>query len=151
MSLVAQAVPGPTLNDIKRRLLAAQKLVLQSGLTGVHDAGISDRVAQAYRELDREGRLVVRIYGMALPPAGGEVAFVSRPPQNSPPGSRFELRAIKLFIDGAMGSRGALLFEPYSDDPGNSGLALDRSEGAVGNDDGRAQAWLAGLYSRHRR
>ena len=50
-------MPGPTLNDVKRRLLAAQKLVLQSGLTGVHDAGISDRVAQAYRELDREGRL----------------------------------------------------------------------------------------------
>jgi hypothetical protein len=90
----------------------------------VHDAGISDRVAEAYRELDREGRLVVRIYAMASPPAGGEVAFASRPPQKSPPGSRFELRAIKLFIDGAMGSRGALLFQPYSDDPGNSGLAL---------------------------
>ena len=49
---------------------------------------------------------------------------MSRPPQKSPAGSRFELRAIKLFIDGAMGSRGGLLFEPYSDDPGNSGLIL---------------------------
>jgi predicted amidohydrolase YtcJ len=124
MSLVGRAVPGPTLNDIKRRLLAAQNLVLQNGLTGVHDAGISAQVAQAYRELDREGKLVVRIYGMASPPTGAQVEFVSRAPQNSPAGSRFELRAIKLFIDGAMGSRGALLFRPYSDDPGNSGLTL---------------------------
>ncbi len=124
MSLVGRAVPGPTLTDVKRRLLAAQKHVLQNGLTGVHDAGISKLVAEAYRELDREGQLVVRVYGMASPPGGGEVALVSRPPQKSRAGSRFELRAIKLFIDGAMGSRGALLFRPYSDDPGNSGLML---------------------------
>ena len=56
---------------------------------------------------------MVRVYGMASPPAGGEVAFVSQPPQKPPDGARFELRAIKLFIDGAMGSRGGLLFEPY--------------------------------------
>ena len=124
MSLVGRAVPGPTLQDVKRRLLSAQKHVLQSGLTGVHDAGISTLVAQAYRELDREGQLVVRVYGMASPPGGGEVAFVSRPPQKSSAASRFELRAIKLFIDGAMGSRGALLFKPYSDDSDNSGLML---------------------------
>jgi predicted amidohydrolase YtcJ len=124
MSLVARTVPGPTLNDVKRRLLAAQKHVLQNGLTGVHDAGISKLVEQAYRELDREGQLVVRVYGMAAPPAGGEVAFVKRPPRKSPVESRFELRAIKLYIDGAMGSRGALLFRPYSDDPANSGLIL---------------------------
>jgi predicted amidohydrolase YtcJ len=124
MSLVGRAVPGATLDDIKRRLLAAQRLVLQSGLSGVHDAGISERVAQAYRELDRDGKLLVRIYGMASPPSGGEVAFAGRPPQKSPTSARFELRAMKLFVDGAMGSRGALLFQPYSDDPGNTGLAL---------------------------
>jgi predicted amidohydrolase YtcJ len=124
MSLVGGAVPGPTLSDVKRRLLLAQKLVLHNGLTGVHDAGLSKLVTEAYRDLDSDGQLVVRVYGMALPPAGGEVAFVSKPPQASPAGSRFELRAIKLFIDGAMGSRGGLLFKPYSDDPGNSGLLL---------------------------
>jgi len=124
MSLVGRVVPAPTMPDVKRRLLAAQKLVLQHGLTGVHDAGISKRVADAYRELDRDGQLVVRVYGMASAPEGGEVAFVSRPPQTLAPVCRFELRAIKLFIDGAMGSRGGLLFKPYSDDPGNSGLLL---------------------------
>ncbi len=124
MSLVEKAVPGPSRDDVKRRLLTAQRLVLEAGLTGVHDAGISRRVAEIYRELDHAGQLVVRIYGMASPLSGDEASFVSQPPQAALPGARFELRAIKLFIDGAMGSRGALLFEPYHDDPMNSGLLL---------------------------
>jgi predicted amidohydrolase YtcJ len=124
MGLVGRAVPAPSKLDVRRRLLAAQQLVLRAGLTGVHDAGISGRTADVYRELDREGQLLVRIYGMASPPGGGQVEFVSRAPQAGPAGARFELRAIKLFIDGAMGSRGGLLFEPYHDDPGNSGLLL---------------------------
>ncbi len=124
MSLVGRAVPAPTLNDVKRRLLTAQKTLLRNGLTGVHDAGINELVTDAYRELDREGELVVRVYGMASPPARNAVAFASQRPQLPATRSRFELRAIKLFIDGAMGSRGGLLFQPYSDDPGNSGLLL---------------------------
>jgi predicted amidohydrolase YtcJ len=124
MGLVGRAVPGPTKLDIRRRLLAAQHLALQAGLTGVHDAGISRRTADVYRDLDREGRLRIRIYAMASPPSGGEVAFVGRRPDAGPEGARFEMRAIKLFIDGAMGSRGGLLFAPYSDDPKNSGLLL---------------------------
>jgi len=124
MSLIGRSVPPSTKDDLKRRLLAAQKLVLQNGLTSVHDAGISRLTAEAYRELDRGGQLVVRVYAMASLPSGGEVAFVSRRPQEPAPNARFELRAVKLFIDGAMGSRGALLFEPYHDDPRNSGLLL---------------------------
>jgi predicted amidohydrolase YtcJ len=124
MSLVGRAVPAPTLNDVKRRLLKAQRTVLRSGLTAVHDAGISNLVAEAYRDLDRRGELLVRIYGMASLPAKGEVAFASQRPQSVSSQSRFEMRAIKLFVDGAMGSRGALFFGPYSDDPGNSGLLL---------------------------
>ena len=75
MSLVGKAVPASGKDDIKRHLLAAQQVVLEQGLTSVHDAGISRAVADAYRELDREGKLVVRIYGMASLPAGGELAF----------------------------------------------------------------------------
>jgi predicted amidohydrolase YtcJ len=124
MSLVGRAVPDPTKDDLKRRLLTAQKIVLENGLTSVHDAGISPRVADVYRELDRAGGLVVRVYGMATVPSTGEPALLSRRPPEPVPGARFEMRAVKLFIDGAMGSRGALFFEPYQDDPGNSGLLL---------------------------
>jgi predicted amidohydrolase YtcJ len=124
MGLVGRAVPGVTRLDVRRRLLAAQDLALRAGLTGVHDAGVSNRTAEVYRDLDRESKLKIRIHAMASPPSGGQVAFVSQRPQAGPEGARFEMRAIKLFIDGAMGSRGGLLFAPYSDDPGNSGLLL---------------------------
>ena len=124
MSLIGRAVPAPTRDDVRRRLLAAQKLVLQAGLTSVHDAGISAETADLYRELDRAGQLVVRVYGMASVPSAGEIDFVSRRPHAPVPNDRFELRAVKLFVDGAMGSRGGLLFEPYNDDPRNSGLLL---------------------------
>jgi predicted amidohydrolase YtcJ len=124
MGLVERVIPAPTKGDLSRRLLAAQKHALESGLTSVHDAGISRLVTEAYRELDRQGKLVIRVYAMASLPPAGEVAFVSRRPGEPATGSRFELRAIKLFMDGAMGSRGALFFEPYSDDPGNAGLLL---------------------------
>jgi predicted amidohydrolase YtcJ len=122
MGLVARAIPGPSTADVKRHLLAAQEQCLRAGLTGVHDAGLSRTEIEAYRELEREGLLRIRIYGMASPPAGSEVEFVKVGPVAA--GKRFTLRAIKLFIDGAMGSRGGLLFEPYADDPGNVGLQL---------------------------
>jgi predicted amidohydrolase YtcJ len=124
MGLVARVIPPPTDEQIARRILAAQDACLAVGLTGVHDAGVGPREAEAFRRLDREGTLKLRVYGMATPPAGGEVAFVSTPPIAAKPGRRFEMRAIKLFIDGAMGSRGALMFEPYADDPHNAGLQL---------------------------
>src|SRR5262249_54848889 len=124
MGLVGRVVPRPRPEDLRRRILAAQTKILEAGLTGVHDAGISEAEAAVYRELDRSGELRLRVYGMALPPSGREVAFVTRKPAKASPGARFEMRAIKLFIDGAMGSRGALLFEPYDDDRTNKGLIL---------------------------
>ncbi|MHC5537942.1 amidohydrolase, partial [Singulisphaera rosea] len=123
MNLVGGKIPAPSQADFARQILAGQTLLLKEGLTGVHDAGVSSLEAEAYRQLDREGRLKLRVYGMA---SGSEGALkrVSHRPIPAKPTSRFELRAIKLFIDGAMGSRGGLLFEPYSDDPGNKGLLL---------------------------
>jgi predicted amidohydrolase YtcJ len=128
MRLVSRSIPAPRAADYERQILAAQALVLKEGLTGVHSAGVYRREAEAYRALDRSGRLKVRIYAMAKPPKGREAEFARQPPQPSSPGAHFEMRAIKLFIDGAMGSRGGLLFEPYSDDPGNSGLLLIKPE-----------------------
>ena len=124
MGLIHGAVPDPSTAEIARRLLAAQAECLGWGLTGVHDAGVGKTEIDAYQMIDRDGRLKMRIYGMASPPSGEQVKFVSRPVPQGWQGKRFHVRSIKLFIDGAMGSRGGLLFEPYSDDPGNSGLQL---------------------------
>ncbi|MGO9599482.1 MAG: amidohydrolase [Isosphaeraceae bacterium] len=124
MELVARAVPRGDARDQARRILAAQEQILAAGLTGVHDAGISPAEAQVYRDLDRSGQLRLRVYAMAMPPKGHEIEFVCRSPARAHTQARFELRAIKLFIDGALGSRGALLFLPYHDDPANTGLLL---------------------------
>ena len=71
MSLVGKAVPAPTREDVKRNLLAAQQICLENGLTAVHDAGISQAAADAYRELEHEGKLRVRVYAMASLPSDG--------------------------------------------------------------------------------
>lgn len=124
MDLVTRHIPAPSKADLERRLLAAQDECLRVGLTTVHDAGLDAAAIAVLRDLDARGRLRMRVYGMALPDPDRPIDILKVPPAPPRPDGRFELRAIKLFIDGAMGSRGALLFEPYSDDPGHVGLGL---------------------------
>ncbi len=124
MDLVDKTIPAASRAQIERRLLAAQTLALDAGLTGVQDAGLSRVEIEVLRDLDRAGKLTLRVYGMALLPAEGELNFVKTRPIDPGPDARFRLRAVKLFMDGAMGSRGALLFEDYSDSPGHRGLKL---------------------------
>ncbi len=128
MGLIDQAVPSLSQDDLRRLLLRAQDAAIEAGLTGVHDAGVPARIAKIFRELDREGALKLRVYGMANPPDGREVEFASKPPGTSAASERFQLTAIKLFMDGAMGSRGALMFSPYADDHANTGLFLIEPE-----------------------
>jgi len=122
--LIDRVIPVPTRADHARHILAAQDLALNAGLTGVHDAGISPAETEAYRGLDAAGKLRLRVYAMASLPSHAEAAFLARAPAAAKPGGRFTLRAVKIFMDGALGSRGGLLFEPYSDDAGHSGVQL---------------------------
>ncbi len=146
MKLIQRVLPPPTKADVTRHILAAQELILSAGLTGIHDASVSRTAIEAYRDLDRMGKLRLRVYGMAGLPVGAEVAFVSKPPAPQRPGGRFfTLRAVKVFVDGAMGSRGGLLFEPYTDDPGNSGLMLIKPKTLEAVTTEAASRWLAGL------
>lgn len=124
MGLIGRVVPPASREEIRDRILAAQGHILARGLVGVHDAGVSRREAEVFRELDAEGLLKLRCYAMASPPAGKEAESLAISPVAASPGARFEMRAVKLFIDGAMGSSGALLFEPYADGPDNKGLLL---------------------------
>jgi len=91
----------------------------------VHDAGVTAQSLAAMRALEKAGELKVRVYAMLR--AGNSGAAVM---QDGPfVGEMLTARAVKVFVDGAMGSRGAALFEPYSDDPANSGLlTTGRSE-----------------------
>ena len=124
-SLVEAKVPPLDDSEIEAALLAAMKNLAAAGLTGVHDPGVGARTLEVYRKLASEDRLPIRIYAMLdgqqpLDSLQAQMALWKKTPQIG----RLTVRAVKLYADGAMGSRGAAMFEPYSDDPGNTGLLV---------------------------
>jgi predicted amidohydrolase YtcJ len=125
MGLVSRAIPAVDDRTMRQRLLFAQAECLKSGLTGVHDAGLDAQERRVLEQMDRAGDLVLRVYGMASAPADPSAFFRQNRPGVPVGGSgRYELRAMKFFMDGAMGSRGALMFDDYSDQQGHRGLQL---------------------------
>ncbi len=119
--LVASRIPKPTDAQVQRMLSRAAAECARLGLTTVHDAGISRQELDAYRALIRKGRLPIRIYAMIGGPGELWREYLRRGPEIDP---QLTVRSIKLISDGALGSRGAALKEPYSDDPGNCGLLM---------------------------
>jgi predicted amidohydrolase YtcJ len=119
--LVTRKMPPITREATVRRLRAAARECARLGLTTVHDAGVGAQELAAYRELVTRGELPVRVYAMIGGPGKLWREYLARGPEI---GDRLTVRSIKLMADGALGSRGAALFEPYSDDPGNSGLLM---------------------------
>lgn len=137
MALVSAKMPAEPRAVTERRILAAAAQAVSFGLTSVHEMGISDEEVAVYRDLARSGRLPLRVVAY-LAGKGRMDSLASRTPDADPEGTaRFVLRGVKLFADGALGSRGAALLAPYDDDPGNSGLAL------AGPDELRRDAVLA--------
>jgi len=115
-------VPAPSHEELKREVLAAIAETQRWGLTGVHDPGEPQAVLDLYEELGRTGQLTSRIYAMIGDDSATIARAFARGPQSGLYGGMLWIRSIKLYADGAMGSRGAALLEPYSDDPGNTGL-----------------------------
>ncbi|HEX2121182.1 MAG TPA: amidohydrolase, partial [Thermoanaerobaculia bacterium] len=127
MSLVESKMPQPTAAQRKARVLASAQAIAAHGLTEVHDAGIDGATITAVKELIDEKRFPIRVYAML----GDNEAllrtwFAQKPLIDY--GGRLTVRSVKLYADGALGSRGAALLEPYSDDPGNRGLLLATPE-----------------------
>ena len=127
MELVAKVVPDADDATRERWILAGARRCLEHGLVGVHDMGIDEATAAVYRRLAAAGRLPIRVYGFVEDETGGGAVdrALAREPERS---GRFQLRGIKLYADGALGSRGAALIEDYSDDAGNRGLTLTKRE-----------------------
>jgi predicted amidohydrolase YtcJ len=118
--LVLRHVPAPTGDQLTRRIEAADRRLRAVGLTAVHDAGVTPDVIDLYRSLVADNRVKTRLYVMI---AGGSQAWFERGPLVDP-AHRLTVRSVKLMADGALGSRGAALLEPYADEPGNTGLLL---------------------------
>ncbi|MDH3592142.1 MAG: amidohydrolase [Planctomycetota bacterium] len=97
----------------------AQEACFRVGLTGVHDAGIARSAVADLRGRYERGELKLRVYGMLSDGRGMDAYLAANEPFVHP---RFTVRALKLYIDGAMGLRGAWLLEPYSDRTTHVGL-----------------------------
>jgi predicted amidohydrolase YtcJ len=125
MALIRRAIPPPAHDQLVRGAVSALAECHRWGLTSIGDPGVGQATIDAYRELARAGRFTVRNHLML---AGSDDALVARYLQSGPEpladDGRLAIRAIKLYADGALGSRGAALLAPYDDDPGNTGLLL---------------------------
>ena len=126
--LVRRTVPSTSDATMREATVAAIAESNRWGLIGLHDAGEPRRIIDIFESLAREGRFNLRGYIMVGDNAADIAHYTSRGPQNGLYGGRVWIRAIKTYADGALGSRGAALLAPYSDDPGNIGLLVNTPE-----------------------
>ncbi len=118
MGQVLELVSTPTAEDITRAYVVGSSAYAARGWTGVHNMSVNPRDAATLERLDLEGRMPLRLHN-AYDREGFEIA-ANRAHETD----TITNRAVKLYMDGALGSRGALLIEPYSDRPNTSGLSL---------------------------
>ncbi len=123
-NLVTSVKPEPSFEERVERYRTAIDECHRYGLTGIHDAGIGAKDLEALRYLVEHGELNFRVYGML---ESDEESFAEEFMRNGPeldPDHYLTIRALKIYADGALGSRGAALLAPYSDEPGNAGLLM---------------------------
>ena len=125
--LVLRRVPEATDADIERRLATAMERCAAAGLTQVHDAGVGARELAVYERLRRAGRMPIRIWARLEGPEAWLREPLARGIVRTPDGL-LTARSVKLYADGALGSRGAWLLAPYSDRPDTCGLPVNPPE-----------------------
>jgi len=118
---VTAIIPEPDQKQVTEALLAAQENCFSVGLTSVHDAGLDKNVVLQMDSLQKLGVLKMNVYAMLSPTKENFSTFVENGPIQT---GKLTIRSIKLYADGALGSRGAKMLADYSDNPGNSGLIL---------------------------
>ncbi|MEO7712537.1 MAG: amidohydrolase family protein [Gemmatimonadaceae bacterium] len=123
-SLVERSIPASTREDNRRAISAAIAESHKWGLVGLHDAGESRTTIDLMEEMAKAGQIPFRLYIMVGDDSAAVTHYLARGPQSGLYDNRLWIRSFKLYADGALGSRGAALLEPYSDDPNNRGLLL---------------------------
>lgn len=127
-NLINRVVPRATPVQTRRYLQAALAEVHKWGLTSVHDAGEPRGTIDLIESMAAQGDFDLRTYVMVSADTASERHYFSRGPVNGAHGNRVWIRTIKVYADGALGSRGAALLAPYADDPGNTGLLVTPPE-----------------------
>jgi predicted amidohydrolase YtcJ len=128
MALVRRAVPAPTDDEIRSALMAAAQDVNRWGLVSIQDMGEPRRNIEQIEALARDGKLPIRAYVMIADDSADLAHYFERGPQAGLYDGHVWIRGIKLYADGALGSRGAALLAPYADDPGNRGLLVSSEQ-----------------------
>jgi predicted amidohydrolase YtcJ len=124
VDVLNKAIPDTEKRQKEEALLKAQDICFSFGLTSVNDAGLDYSTVLMIDSLQQSGKLKMRINAMLSPTQQNIDGFVKKGPFRK---ERLSVNSIKLYADGALGSRGALLMRPYSDDPGNYGLQLSET------------------------
>lgn len=109
---VLEHFPEPGLQEKAKALKTAEDACVQKGLTTVTDAGLSRREIELIDSLHKKGELKMRVHAMVRADSADMAHYLERGPYRTP---RLTVNAFKFFMDGALGSRGALLLRPYSD------------------------------------
>ncbi len=118
----ATRTPAQVEADVRQVISLASREVLSKGLTSVTDAGSPPSTIEIMKKVVDEGQLPVRVWMMLREPVAQLAEDAPKYRIINYGDKRFTVRGIKLAIDGALGSRGAWMLEPYSDLPGTSGL-----------------------------
>src|SRR5215475_13109327 len=122
MALIDRVIPPPSHDEMRAATLAAIAECNRYGLVGLTDAGEPQGVIDVFEELAEAGQFSLRVYAMVGDDSADIAHYFQRGPQSALYDGHLWIRAIKLYADGALGSRGAALLAPYSHDLKNSGL-----------------------------
>ncbi|HEY0928905.1 MAG TPA: amidohydrolase [Gemmatimonas sp.] len=122
--IVGAKVPEFTREEMRSALKDAVARMHSFGLVGMHDAGASRSNIDLFEDMAQKQELNLRLYVMIGDDSTALRHYFAQGPRSGLHNGQVWVRAVKLYADGAMGSRGAALLEPYSDDPNNNGLLL---------------------------
>ena len=129
-NLLTAHIPKPDWDDIRRVYRAAFAGLLPYGMTGVHDAGVSIKQVEVLISMADDDELGLRVYAMLA--GAAENLDQMKKPLKRYAEDMLDIRSVKLYSDGALGSRGAAMIKPYSDDPENRGLPFFTTEELTG-------------------
>lgn len=127
MQLVAKIIPEASFEQQRQAFQLAFQHLVARGITSVHDAGISADELSVYKGLHNQNLMPMRIYGMLAATEPKLPQLLAEGPYQTHD-NKLTIRSVKIYADGALGSRGAALIEEYSDDHGNHGLMVTTQE-----------------------
>jgi predicted amidohydrolase YtcJ len=122
VNLVQSVIPYPSKDQFERWLLAAQAKCFEQGLTTIAECGISYKAVDKIDSLQKEDKLQMRLYVMLTDSKENYDHYLPKGPYKT---DRLFVNGFKVYADGALGSRGACLLQPYSDKPGWFGFLLE--------------------------